>query len=74
MAELSRKLSGIKYEVGQAEALKNEERRVRHQVNDLRAQVESVDSRHPRLNFHYQDPDQRFDRRQVKVKCTTVSL
>merc|ERR1719192_697891 len=66
VAELSRKLSGIKYQEGQAETLENEQRRVRHQVNALRAQVESVDSRHPRLNFHYQDPDQRFDRRQVK--------
>ena len=74
VAELCRKLSGIKYQEGQAETLENEQRRVRHQVNALRAQVESVDSRHPRLNFHYQDPDQRFDRRQVKVKCTTVSL
>ena len=33
--------------------------------------VKSVDSRHPRLSFHYQDLDQRFDRRETPSETST---
>ena len=67
VADLERRLSGINYEEGHAEKLEQQQRTMRHQVNALKVQVEKVYNRHHNLEFRYQDPEPRFDRRQVQV-------
>ncbi|XP_057298793.1 structural maintenance of chromosomes protein 2-like [Hydractinia symbiolongicarpus] len=73
--KLQSQLEKLNYEEGKEEQLVASRRQLQTEVTNLENNVETLEARFPNLQFQYEDPEPRFDRRKVKgLVCNLIKV